>query len=69
MPMYEYTCSHCGADFEELVSSTTPDREVECPECEREGCAQRKLSTFATGSGLSGFGGGGAVSPPSSGFS
>lgn len=49
MPMYEYTCRHCGEAFEELVSSTTPDREVECPTCEREGGAVRKLSTFATG--------------------
>ncbi len=48
MPMYEYQCSLCGEEFEELVSSTTADHEVECPACEREGSAKRKLSTFAT---------------------
>ena len=47
MPLYEYHCSHCGEEFEELVSNSTPDHEVECPACEREGGAVRKLSTFA----------------------
>jgi putative FmdB family regulatory protein len=71
MPMYEYTCSHCGEEFEELVTSTTPDDEVECPACEREGGSVRKLSTFAMGSGH-GLGSGGSSagsSAPSSGFS
>lgn len=48
MPMYEYRCSLCGDEFEDLVSSDTPDQQVECPTCEREGSAVRKLSTFAT---------------------
>jgi putative FmdB family regulatory protein len=68
MPMYEYQCSYCGEEFEELVSNSTPDHEVECPECEREGGAQRKLSTFAT-SGSGGLGSLGSPAPVSSGFS
>jgi putative FmdB family regulatory protein len=68
MPMYEYHCSLCGEEFEELVSSSTPDSEVECPECEREGGARRKLSTFATGSGGAAVSYG-SSSAPSSGFS
>jgi putative FmdB family regulatory protein len=69
MPMYEYHCSHCGEEFEELVSSSTHDSEVECPECEQEGGARRKLSTFATASGGLSSGGFSAPSAPSSGFS
>lgn len=57
MPMYEYHCEQCGAEFEELVSSSTRDSEVECPECEREGGAQRKLSAFAV-AGSAGLGSG-----------
>jgi len=72
MPMYEYQCSHCGDEFEELVSSSTPDQEVECPSCEREGGATRKLSTFATSGGGHSLGSLGASSlsgGSSSGFS
>ena len=48
MPIYEYRCTHCGQDFEELVSSSTPDEEVECPSCDQAG-AERKFSAFAVG--------------------
>jgi putative FmdB family regulatory protein len=30
MPIYEYRCTACGAEFEELVRS---DTKVACPEC------------------------------------
>ncbi|MBM4195455.1 MAG: zinc ribbon domain-containing protein, partial [Gemmatimonadetes bacterium] len=30
MPIYEYHCSTCGADFEALVS---PSRPAACPTC------------------------------------
>jgi putative FmdB family regulatory protein len=45
--MYEFTCGHCGEEFEELVSAGTPDAEIECPACGGQGCARRRLSTFA----------------------
>jgi putative FmdB family regulatory protein len=71
MPLYEYTCGHCGEEFEELVSSSTPDTEVECPACEREGLAVRKLSTFATssGGGAGSLAGSSAAASVGSGFS
>ncbi len=47
MPIYEYRCEHCDDEFEELVSSGTPDSQVECPACGRQGSARRKLSAFA----------------------
>ena len=31
MPIFEFKCDQCGADFEELVFQS--DEAVECPEC------------------------------------
>ena len=31
MPIYEYHCSKCGCDFEELVMSSS--EKIKCPEC------------------------------------
>ncbi|MBC8278993.1 MAG: zinc ribbon domain-containing protein [FCB group bacterium] len=45
MPIYEYECSNCGSDFEELVLSAeeTPD----CPVCESREVFKR-VSAFAS---------------------
>lgn len=43
MPIYEYTCQACEADFEALVFGSDT---VCCPECESEEI-KRKMSTFA----------------------
>ena len=44
MPIYEYSCSKCGHEFETLVrSSTVPD----CPNCHSTEL-EKKLSVFAT---------------------
>jgi putative FmdB family regulatory protein len=44
MPLYEYECSGCGKEFEELVSRA--DEPVACPHCGAAD-ARRKLSRFA----------------------
>lgn len=44
MPIYEYACPHCSAEFEELVRNR--DEVVECPECGADDVG-RKLSVFA----------------------
>ncbi|MFH1464756.1 MAG: FmdB family zinc ribbon protein [Pseudomonadota bacterium] len=71
MPMYEYVCGHCGEEFEDLVPAGTPDDEIECPGCGREGSSRRKLSTFAVSGSPTGgsLGGGSSYSGGSSGFS
>jgi putative FmdB family regulatory protein len=33
MPIYEYTCVDCGAQFEKFVRSIAAGGEIECPEC------------------------------------
>ena len=45
MPIYEYTCDDCGAEFEELVRSyeDTPN----CPVCGSESIS-KKVSAFAS---------------------
>ena len=33
MPIYEYTCDDCNAQFEKFVRSMTAQPEVKCPNC------------------------------------
>lgn len=44
MPIYEFTCADCGADFEELVFGSST--EVSCPKC-KGARTNRRMSTFA----------------------
>lgn len=44
MPIYEYQCEDCGAEFELLVRS---DTRLECPTCESTNL-EKQLSVFAT---------------------
>lgn len=46
MPIYEFTCQHCGCEFEELVRSSTSTDGLLCPECHSEQVS-KKISTFA----------------------
>ncbi|MBT3217956.1 MAG: zinc ribbon domain-containing protein [Proteobacteria bacterium] len=46
--MYEYECSTCKTEFEELVSLNAADDEVECPQCGQRN-SKRKISTVAAG--------------------
>ncbi|MCS6963449.1 FmdB family zinc ribbon protein [Thermoflexus sp.] len=46
MPLYEYRCRACGAEFEQLVRWNTPVEEIECPDCGRRE-AEKRLSRFA----------------------
>lgn len=46
MPIFEYECSSCAHQFEELVSSSASEEEVVCPACGSEK-TRRVLSAFA----------------------
>jgi putative FmdB family regulatory protein len=46
MPIYEFECEHCGAQFDTLVDAGTAT--VECRDCGREG-ARRRYSAPAAG--------------------
>lgn len=59
MPMYEFTCRACGAEYEELCTSTEAAAgKVACPACGARK-SERKLSTFASKDAGGGSGGGG----------
>ena len=36
MPCYDYKCSGCGLEFEEIVSKPDPEQKIECPKCKAE---------------------------------
>lgn len=49
MPLYEFRCTKCDVEFEELVMSSKPEAltKVVCPECGSRKVAKR-ISTFAS---------------------
>lgn len=50
MPLYEYSCRQCDAQFERLVRNCGEEESVACPQCDcRE--VKRVPSCFSTGSG------------------
>lgn len=49
MPIYEYTCSDCGQQFEQMTTMSKAD-ETPCANCGSEQ-TQRQLSIFGVGSG------------------
>ena len=45
MPIYEYSCSGCGEEFEAFRAISANDVDVSCPKCGRKN-PKRKLSSF-----------------------
>lgn len=63
MPLYEYRCRRCDADFEVLQPVGADGTDLECPDCGAQR-PERQLSTFAcsgetqtaqAGAGCAGF--------------
>lgn len=46
MPLFEFHCARCDADFEELVRSARESGSVSCPKCGGKDVG-RKISVFA----------------------
>ncbi len=53
MPMYEFMCAECEADFEKLVPSADAAASVDCPHCASRK-VHKKLSLFGVGAAKSG---------------
>ena len=47
MPLFEFVCSQCGDQFEELVRSSSVIEGVVCPSCHSVE-VKKKVSTFAS---------------------
>lgn len=47
MPLFEFVCSQCGKQFEELVRSSSVVVGVVCPACQSVE-VKKKVSTFAS---------------------
>lgn len=47
MPLYEYACLDCGAEFEKLVLRAGEAEEVRCPKC-GSGRLEERISSFAS---------------------
>ncbi len=47
MPIFEFVCTQCGQNFEELVRSASSATEVICPTCHSQQ-VKKKISTFAS---------------------
>ncbi len=47
MPLYEFQCTDCKDEFEELVRSSAAAAEVKCPRCGGQH-VRRKVSLFAS---------------------
>ncbi|MEN6570452.1 MAG: zinc ribbon domain-containing protein [Anaerolineaceae bacterium] len=67
MPIYEYTCSDCGARFDALRTMKDSDKELECTRCHsshthrvQSACFSQSSSSVisSSGSGCAGCSGG-----------
>ncbi len=47
MPLYEFECLDCGAEFETLVLKASKAAEVQCPGCGGKEL-EEKISSFAS---------------------
>jgi putative FmdB family regulatory protein len=45
MPVYEYICSKCNSEFEQMRPISQSEQPANCPKCHQP--ARRKISTFA----------------------
>lgn len=50
MPIYEFRCSSCGHEFEDLIFKATDVEELICPKCGANE-ATRLMSPFSSNSG------------------
>lgn len=48
MPIYEFRCSGCKEEFEDLVRNEADIKSVRCPKCDGAK-VERKLSVFGVG--------------------
>jgi putative FmdB family regulatory protein len=67
MPIYEYMCRKCNAQFALMQKMGAAESDTVCPHCDSED-VKKMLSAFSCNApaGAGGFGGGGGCGMPSS---
>jgi putative FmdB family regulatory protein len=68
MPIYEYKCSDCNAEFSRLQSVNASADGVRCPACQSDQVV-RQISSFASSTSDTGGAGAGPAHSCGSGFS
>ncbi|ABS26683.1 zinc ribbon domain-containing protein [Anaeromyxobacter sp. Fw109-5] len=56
MPIYEYACTRCEKQFEELIVRRSDEADVKCPACGGAEVSRRMSRPAATRGGASGGG-------------
>ena len=54
MPIYEYQCKKCSAEFERLRSMAEMDKASACPKCKSRATRRKVSMQFAVGAGSGG---------------
>jgi putative FmdB family regulatory protein len=49
MPLFEYVCLECGAEFEKLIMKNTEADDISCPACNSRKL-EEKFSSFSAAS-------------------
>ena len=47
MPIYEYRCKKCGAEFEQVRPRAEMDRRRSCPSCRSRATERKAITRFA----------------------
>lgn len=57
MPLYEYSCSHCGHEFSDVlkIDDRNKPKESPCPQCELQGTIDQKIGAPRIVAGVGDF--------------
>ena len=58
MPIYEFHCQACKADFEQMTTMSARDQKVACPECGSKKTGRKPSAVTVGGSAKGGAAGG-----------
>ncbi len=67
MPLYEYYCEECGTDFENMMRFDQSEVRPPCPKCGSQQ-TRKRISLFASKTGVGSQGGGSSCGSSSGGF-
>jgi len=54
MPLYEYQCNECGAEFEKMMRFSEANQRPYCPSCQSQDTRKKIYTIASQGNSLSG---------------